>query len=40
MKKTITTGLMAVAFLVFLGWSAAAQEQDWYHDRDGRYRGD
>jgi len=36
-KRTITTGLLTV---VFLGLSTAAQEQDWYHDRDGRYRGD
>ena len=35
MKKTIITGLIAV---VFLGLSTAAQ--DWYHDRDARYRGD
>ena len=35
-KRTITTGLLTV---VFLGLSTAAQEQDWYHDRDGRYRG-
>jgi hypothetical protein len=35
MKKTIMTGLIAV---VFLGLSTAAQ--DWYHDRDARYRGD
>jgi hypothetical protein len=34
MKKTIITGLIAV---VFLGLSTAAQ--DWYHDRDARYRG-
>ena len=37
MKRTITTGLVAV---VFLGLSPAALEQDWYHDRDGRYSGD
>ena len=35
MTKTIMTGLIAV---VFLGLSTAAQ--DWYHDRDERYRGD
>ena len=35
MKKTKITGLIAV---VFLGLSTAAQ--DWYHDRDDRYRGD
>jgi small-conductance mechanosensitive channel len=34
MKRTITTGLLTV---VFLGLSTAAQEQDWYHDRDGRW---
>jgi len=38
MKKLIlTTMLAAVAFLLF---GAAAQAQDWYHDRDSRYRGD
>jgi hypothetical protein len=37
MRKTIVTGLSAVA-VVFLGLSMAAQ--DWYHDRDARYRGD
>ena len=37
MNRTITTGLVAV---VLLGLSTAAQEQDWYHDRDGRYSGD
>jgi hypothetical protein len=37
MKKIITAGLMAV---LLLGLSTAAQEQDWYHDREGRYRGD
>jgi hypothetical protein len=26
--------------VVFLGLSTAAQEQDWYHDRDDRYSGD
>jgi hypothetical protein len=35
MTKTMIVGLIAV---VFLGLSAAAQ--DWYHDRDTRYRGD
>ena len=35
MKKTMITGLIAV---MFLGLSTAAQ--DWYHDRDARYRGD
>jgi hypothetical protein len=35
MKKTIMTGLIAVAFL---GLSTAAQ--DWYHDRDARFTGD
>lgn len=37
MKKTIMTGLIAV---LFFGWSTAAQEQDWYHDRDARFAGD
>jgi hypothetical protein len=37
MKKTIAAGLIAV---VFLGLSTAAQEHDWYHDRDARYHGD
>ena len=36
-RKTITTGLMAV---LFLGLSTAAHAQDWYHDRDARYSGD
>jgi hypothetical protein len=35
MKKIIMTGLLAV---VFFGLSTAAQ--DWYHDRDERFRGD
>lgn len=35
MKKTITAGLVAAAIF---GLSAIAQ--DWYHDRDERYRGD
>lgn len=35
MKKTITAGLTLAAFL---GLNAAAQ--DWYHDREGRYRGE
>ena len=35
MKKIIMTGLLAV---VFVGLSTAAQ--DWYHDRDERFRGD
>jgi hypothetical protein len=35
MKKTVTAGLIVAAFL---GLNAAAQ--DWYHDRDDRYRGD
>ena len=34
-KSTIATALAAV---MFLGWSTAAQ--DWYHDRDARFRGD
>jgi hypothetical protein len=34
-KKTVTAGLMVAAFL---GLNAAAQ--DWYHDRDNRYRGE
>lgn len=37
MKKTIMTGLIAVMFLAL---NMAAQTQDWYHDRDARYRGD
>lgn len=37
MKKTMITALLA---LVFLGLTAAAQDQDWYHDRDARYHGD
>src|SRR5215475_13809135 len=36
-KITMRTALLALAFL---GFSAAAQAQDWYHDRDARYRGD
>jgi hypothetical protein len=35
MKKKMTTGLMIAAFI---GGSALAQ--DWYHDRDDRYRGE
>jgi hypothetical protein len=35
MKQTITAGLIIAAFL---GLSAVAQ--DWYHDRDARYRGE
>ena len=35
MKQTITAGLMIAAFF---GLSAVAQ--DWYHDRDERYRGE
>ena len=35
MKKIIVTGLLAV---VFFGLNTAAQ--DWYHDRDERFRGD
>jgi hypothetical protein len=35
MKKTVTAGLIVA---VSLGLNAAAQ--DWYHDRENRYRGD
>ncbi|HEX4230409.1 MAG TPA: hypothetical protein VHZ07_17160 [Bryobacteraceae bacterium] len=35
MKKTVTAGLMLAAIL---GLNAVAQ--DWYHERDERYRGD
>jgi len=39
MKKTITTGLALLMFVgLFLASSAGAQ--DWYHDRDARFRGD
>jgi hypothetical protein len=39
MKKTKIAGLIAVVFLgLSTGLSTAAQ--DWYHDRDARYRGD
>jgi hypothetical protein len=37
MKKIIMAGLIA---LMFLGVNTVAQDQDWYHDRDGRYHGD
>lgn len=37
MKKTIVRALLAV---MLLGLSTAAQDQDWYRDRDARYRGD
>ena len=37
MNKAIMTGLIA---MMFLGLNTAAQEQDWYHDRDTRYNGD
>jgi len=36
-KITMRTALLALAFL---GFSAAAHAQDWYHDRDARYGGD
>lgn len=36
MRKTIITALLAVAFLGL----SAAQDQDWYHERDARYHGD
>jgi hypothetical protein len=37
MKKAMMTGLVA---MMFCGLNAAAQSQDWYHDRDARYNGD
>jgi len=37
MNKAIMTGLI---LLIFFGLNAAAQSQDWYHDRDTRYNGD
>lgn len=40
MKKTITTSLPILLVAMFFGLSAAAQTQDWYHDRDARYRGE
>jgi hypothetical protein len=35
MKRNITAGLMLAAFVTF-----GAAAQDWYHDRDERYRGE
>ncbi|HEX4168105.1 MAG TPA: hypothetical protein VHZ55_21780 [Bryobacteraceae bacterium] len=35
MKQVITAGLMVLAF-----FALNAVAQDWYHDREGRYRGE
>ena len=35
MRQTITAGLVLIALV---GWTAAAQ--DWYRDREARYRGE
>jgi hypothetical protein len=37
MKKATMTGLI---LMMFFGLNAAAQSQDWYHDREARYNGD